>query len=81
MKYKVHWIIDGIMEVEASSKEDAENILRKDLEEYVKNSDQLMNKFIAKSIQGTGYGAGTDEVKGDQKSDKDDQKSDDEKNT
>ena len=74
MKYKVHWIIDGIMEVEASSKEDAENILRKDLEDYVKNSDQLMNKFIAKSIQGTGYGEGTDEVK-------DDQKSDDEKNT
>jgi len=74
MKYKVHWIIDGMMEVEASSKEDAENILRKNLEEYVKNSDQLMNKFIAKSIQGTGYPAGTDEVK-------DDQNSDDEKNT
>ena len=74
MKYKVHWIIDGIMEVEASSKEDAENILQKDLEDYVKNSDQLMNKFIAKSIQGTGYGAGTDE-------EKDDEKSDDEKNT
>jgi hypothetical protein len=74
MKYKVHWIIDGMMEVEASSKEDAENILRKNLEEYVKNSDQLMNKFIAKSIQGTAYAAGTDEVK-------DDQNSDDEKNT
>ena len=44
------------------------------MEDYVKNSDQLMNKFIAKSIQGTGYGAGTDEVE-------DDQKSDDEKNT
>ena len=74
MKYKVHWIIDGIMEIEASSKEEAENILQKDLEDYVKNSDQLMNKFIAKSIQGTGYCAGTDEVK-------DDEKSDDEKNT
>ena len=33
-----------------------------------------MNKFIAKSIQGTGYGVGTDEAE-------DDQKSDDEKNT
>jgi len=75
MKYKVHWIIDGIMEIEASSKEDAENILQKDLEDYVKNSDQLMNKFIAKSIQGTGYGTGADEVESDQKSD------DDEKNT
>ena len=67
MKYKVHWIIDGIIEIEASSKEDAEKILQKDLQEYVKNSDQLMNKFIAKSIQGTGYGAGTDEAKDDEK--------------
>ena len=63
MKYKVHWIIDGMMEVEASSKEDAENILRKDLEEYVKNSDQLMNKFVAKSIQGTAYLDGEDDKK------------------
>ena len=63
MKYKVHWIVDGILEVEASSKEDAESILQKDLEEYVKNSDQLMNKFIAKSIQGTAYPAGKDEIK------------------
>ena len=59
MKFKVHWIIDGIKEVEAESKEDAENIIQKDLEEYVKNSDSLMNKFIAKSIQGTAYGLGT----------------------
>ena len=28
-----------------------------------KNSDQLMNKFIAKSIQGTAYPAGKDEIK------------------
>ena len=74
MKYKVHWIIDGIIEIEASSKEDAENILRKDLEDYVKNSDHLMYKFIAKYIEGTGYGAGTDDVK-------DDEKTYDEKNT
>ena len=25
------------------------------MEEYVKNSEDLMNKFIAKSIQGTAY--------------------------
>jgi len=25
------------------------------LEDYVKNSEDLMNKFIAKSIQGTAY--------------------------
>jgi len=62
MKFKVHWIIDGIMEIDSNSKEEAEDILQKDLEEYVKNSDTLMNKFIAKSIQGTAYNAGKDET-------------------
>ena len=55
MKFKVHWIIDGIAEIEAESKEDAEKKLQETLEEYVKNSEDLMNKFIAKSIQGTAY--------------------------
>tara|TARA_B100000287_G_C20245677_1_gene627922 strand:+ start:402 stop:629 length:228 start_codon:yes stop_codon:yes gene_type:complete len=62
MKFKVHWIIDGIMEIDSDSKEEAENLLQKDLEEYVKNSEPLMNKFIAKSIQGTAYNAGKDET-------------------
>ena len=53
--YKVHWIIDGIAEIEGESKEDAEKKLQESLEEYVKNSEDLMNKFIAKSIQGTAY--------------------------
>ena len=61
MIYKVHWIVDGIAEIEAKSKEDAEKILQEDLENYVKKSDILMNKFIAKSIQGTAYQPGTDD--------------------
>ena len=55
MKFKVHWIIDGIAEIEGESKEDAEKKLQESLEDYVKNSEDLMNKFIAKSIQGTAY--------------------------
>ena len=50
MKFKVHWIIDGIAEIDGESKEDAEKKLQESLEEYVKNSEDLMNKFIAKSI-------------------------------
>ena len=53
MIYKVHWIIDGIAEIDADTKEEAEKKLQEDLESYVKKSDDLMNKFIAKSIQGT----------------------------
>jgi len=73
MKFKVHWIIDGIMEIDSNSKEEAEDILQKDLEEYVKNSDTLMNKFIAKSIQGTAYNSGKDETS-DIKEESDDEK-------
>ena len=63
MIYKVHWIIDGISEIEADSKEEAEKKLQEDLESYVKQSDDLMNKFIAKSIQGTAYLPGEEETK------------------
>ena len=61
MIFKVHWIVDGLAEIEAKSKEEAEKILQEDLEDYVKNSDPLMNKFVAKSIQGSAYMPGTDE--------------------
>ncbi len=73
MKYKVHWIVDGIAEIEAESKEDAEKKLQESLEEYVKNSEDLMNKFIAKSIQGTAYLEGE---KDNEKKDKNEEKED-----
>ena len=40
MKYKVHWIIDGILDVEANSKEDAEKKFKKILKNLLKT---LMN--------------------------------------
>ncbi len=55
MIYKVHWIIDGLAEVEAESKEEAEKKIQESLEAYVKKSDPLMHVFVAKSIQGTAY--------------------------
>ena len=61
MIFKVHWIVDGLAEIEAKNKEEAEKILQEDLEDYVKNSDPLMNKFVAKSIQGSAYMPGSDE--------------------
>ena len=63
MIYKVHWIVDGVAEIEADSKEDAEKKLQESLEDYVKNSKPLMDKFFAKSIQGTAYLPGNDENK------------------
>ncbi len=61
MIFKVHWIIDGIAEIDAKDKEDAEKILQEGLEDYVKNSEVLMNKFVAKSIQGTAYKPGNED--------------------
>jgi len=48
MIYKVHWIVDGVAEIEADSKEDAEKKLQESLEDYVKKSKPLMDKFFAK---------------------------------
>ena len=61
MIYKVHWIVDGVAEIEADSKEDAEKKLQESLEDYVKKSKPLMDKFFAKSIQGTAYLPGNEE--------------------
>ena len=69
MKYKVHWIIDGLIDVDAKSKEDAEKKVQEELETYVKNSEKLMNVFVAKSIQGSAYLPGSDQK--DEKKDED----------
>jgi hypothetical protein len=79
MIFKVHWIIDGVAEIDAESKEDAEKKLQETLEDYVKNSDQLMNKFVAKSIQGTAYLEGEKDKDDDEKNEtshEDDKKKD-----
>tara|TARA_B100000886_G_scaffold265199_1_gene189623 strand:+ start:1528 stop:1764 length:237 start_codon:yes stop_codon:yes gene_type:complete len=62
MIFKVHWIIDGLAQIEAESKQEAEKIIQESLEDYVKKSDKLMNHFIAQSIQGTAYQPGTDDI-------------------
>ena len=78
MIFKVHWIVDGLAEIEAKNKEEAEKILQEDLENYVKNSDPLMNRFVAKSIQGSAYIPGKDEEARDTKNIENKEKPDEE---
>tara|TARA_B100000941_G_C28033601_1_gene316112 strand:+ start:180 stop:422 length:243 start_codon:yes stop_codon:yes gene_type:complete len=78
MIFKVHWIVDGLAEIEAKNKEEAEKILQEDLEDYVKNSDPLMNRFVAKSIQGSAYMPGSDEEKSTKNNIENQEKSDEE---
>ena len=63
MIYKVHWIVDGVAEI-GSFKRGCEKKLQESLEEYVKSSQPLMDKFYAKSIQGTKYLPGSKDEKG-----------------
>ena len=61
MKVKVHWVIDGIAEVEAESLEDAEKIVNKTLSDFVGGNPDLEKKMGAKAIQGKGYLPGSEE--------------------
>ena len=61
MKVKVHWVIDGIAEVEADGLEDAEKIVNERLSDFVKNNPDIEQKMGAKAIQGKGYLPGSEE--------------------
>ena len=61
MKVKVHWVIDGIAEIEADSLEDAEKIVNEKLADFVRNNPDLEDKMGAKAIQGKGYLPGSGE--------------------
>ena len=61
MKVKVHWVIDGIAEVEADGLEDAEKIVNEKLSDFVKKNPDIEQKMGAKAIQGKGYLPGCDE--------------------
>ena len=61
MKVKVHWVIDGIAELEAESLEDAEKIVNEMLADFVSNNPDIEQKMGAKAIQGKGYLPGSGE--------------------
>ena len=61
MKVKVHWVIDGIAEIEAESLEDAEKLVNKKLADFVSSNPDLEDKMGANAIQGKGYLPGSGE--------------------
>ena len=61
MKVKVHWVIDGIAEVEADGLEDAEKIVNEKLSDFVKSNPDIEQKMGAKALQGKGYLPGSEE--------------------
>jgi hypothetical protein len=61
MKYKVHWLIDGLVEVEADDIGTAEKIIKNKIESFIKNNSKFFEEVGAKAVQGQAYLPGTDE--------------------
>ena len=40
MKYKVHWLIDGLVEIDANDVDTAESVIKNKIESFIKNNAQ-----------------------------------------
>ena len=61
MKYKVHWLIDGVIEIEADSIELAEKTIKDKIEIFIKDNADFYEEMGAKAVQGQAYLPGKDE--------------------
>ena len=61
MKYKVHWLIDGLIEVESADKETAEKLIKEKIEMFISNNADFFTDVGAKAVQGQAYLPGNDE--------------------
>ena len=61
MKCKVHWLIDGLVEIEADNIDNAEKIIKDKIEAFIKNNSNFFEEIGAKAVQGQAYLPGIDE--------------------
>ena len=61
MKIKVHWIVDGIAELDANNHEEAEKWVNEVLTQILKDNPIFSEKLGAKAIQGKAYLPGNSE--------------------
>ena len=61
MKYKVHWLIDGLVEIDANDVDTAENIIKSKIENFIKDNTNFFKDVGAKAVQGQAYLPGSDE--------------------
>ena len=61
MKYKVHWLIDGLVEIDANDADTAENIIKNKIENFIKDNANFFEDVGAKAVQGQAYLPGSDE--------------------
>jgi len=55
MKVKVHWIIDGVAEIEAETPEDAEHLVENQLSKFMGKNPNISDELGARAIQGKAY--------------------------
>jgi hypothetical protein len=61
MKYKVHWLIDGVIDIESDKIEIAEQIIKDKIEIFIKENKKFFDEMGAKAVQGQAYLPGKDE--------------------
>ena len=61
MKYKVHWLIDGLVEIDANDTDTAESVIKNKIESFIKNNVNFFEEVGAKAVQGQAYLPGSDE--------------------
>ena len=61
MKFKVHWLIDGLVEIDANDVDTAENIIKNKIENFIKDNTMFFEDVGAKAVQGQAYLPGSDE--------------------
>ena len=63
MKYKVHWLIDGLIEIDADDVDTAESVIKDKIETFIKDNAEFFQEVGAKAVQGQAYLPGSDEKK------------------
>ena len=61
MKYKVHWLIDGLIEIDANDQDTAENVIKNKIETFIQGNAKFFEDVGAKAVQGQAYLPGSDE--------------------
>ena len=61
MQYKVHWLIDGVIEIESDKIEKAEQVIKDKIELFIKENSNFFEEMGAKAVQGQAYLPGKDE--------------------
>lgn len=61
MLYKVHWLIDGVIEIESDKIELAEQNIKDKIELFIKENSNFFEEMGAKAVQGQAYLPGKDE--------------------